>query len=861
MGSSPTRFAMTTSTERGAVEYNVDPFKLIEQGISTFPTDPGDKRPVARDPRKHPVPPRKCDCDGESCAHHPSVARISWSKDMTTDPAQIERWVREYPGCRWAAPTGDVNGFFAVDIDSQEADDWWEEKWFPEGSEVPSPSGGRHVRYSMELGENIQTNKSKVYPGIDIRGEGGYIVAYTDDFSDIPAATEEILEIIPRRKTYDDRKEKAAEQANEYAVQAEDAEVDAQEPSDKPSEVSLAEQRVLKGISDALDALPRPWKPGAGYHDVQFRSACHLWRIVNNTRDYATTEDEAYALFVKHAPLRDKHDHVLRDERWRSAKHHATGQVADPPGDTPVRLEVTDELVSKFADSEIDKLFWESRKIGEVKKLIRELRVKGATEQEAYSISYDSAAMKRMRKAGMGSSTWGFVKAEYEEPVPVKAEGLDEEWGDDEPVVKKKAGLSFGRAALPLVLLEDDERDIVRKYPNYIDNYIDAAKKFYAKPNLPLHYVNAWISLSVGIGDKASILLESGRVPLSLWGFNLAPSAAGKSDANAHMHNSVDAMRAGGFAGVDVGDDASAQSLIEVIMERPGKSIGVFMDECREFLTASKKMGSYQELLMGTCLRLYDGEAKRALRKGMEEEKVGEKTETSFTLWMQGAWKRVIEILDESDIESGFVGRFLVAIGGDAEVTRESLTLKIASEYQVENGGRHPLIDSYAVPVRQAVARLEPKSRIEFANQEVLERYVDMREKMEAYASQHRLSESIRGVLLRVGMNVAKGAALLALSEGRTRIEMEDMLLAMKSGEYWVKGSVELAEAISASRYRRLVDDILLLVQSRPRTTAAILRAPKFQNMKKFEVDEIIERAEKEGRIRRSSTGVWEAME
>lgn len=831
------------------MEYNVDPFKMIEQGISTFPTDPGDKRPVARKPSQHPADPSK------------KVARISWASDMTTDPAQIERWINEYPGCRWGAPTGDVNGFFAVDVDAAEASDWWDEKWFPEGSDVATPSGGRHIRYSMEPGLDIQTNKSKVHDRIDIRGEGGYIVAYTDDFSNMPAATEEILEILPRRTKRDDQREEAAEAVeNEYAVQSD--EVDAQEPADKPSEVSLAEQRVLKGITDSLDALPRPWVEGAGYHDVQFRAACHLWRIVNNTRDYATDEAAAHALFLKHAPLRhdDKHDYINRDDRWKSAKHHATGQVADPPGETPIRLEVTDDLLSKYADSEIDKLFWESKKIGEVKKLIRELRVKGATSQEAYSISYDCAAMKRIRKSNSGSSsTWGFVKAEYEEPLPQRVEAVDEDWSA--PEVAAKPRITQGRDGLPMTLLTDAERDIVRSYPNYIDRYIDAAKKFYAKPNLPLHYVNAWISLSVGIGDKASILLESGRVPLSLWGLNLAPSAAGKSDANAHMHNSVDAMRAGGFSGVDVGDDASAQSLIEVIMERPGKSIGIFMDECREFLTASKKMGSYQELLMGACLRLYDGEAKRALRKGMDEEKVGEKTETSFTLWMQGAWKRVIEILDESDIESGFVGRFLVAIGGDAEVTRESLTLRIASEYQVENGGRHPLIDSFSVPVRQAVARLEPKSRIEFASQAVLDRYVDMREDMEKYASAHRLQESIRGVLLRVGMNVAKGAALLALSEGRTRVEMEDLLLAMKSGEYWVKGSVELAEAISASKYRRLVDDIVLLVQSRPRTTAAILRAPKFQNMKKFEVDEIVERAEKEGRIKRSTTGVWEAME
>lgn len=820
------------------MEYNVDPFAIINSGYAVFPTDPGDKRPVAASPASHPADPSK------------KVARMAWSQEATTDPEVVQKWIAEYPGCRWGVPTGDLNGFIAVDIDSQEADDWWEEKWLPEGADVATPRGGRHIRYSVEPGLDIQTNKGKVFAGIDIRAEGGYVVAYSDDFSSIPEAPEAVLEMLPRRTRYADV-DGSSEAASEYAVSGNVA-------ADKPSEASLAEQRVLKGITDSLDALPRPWKEGAGYHDAQFRAACHLWRIVNNTRDYATTEEQARALFVKHAPLRedDKYDYINRDDRWKSAKHHTTGQVADPPGDIPVRLEVDDELLSKYADSEIDKLFWESTKIGQVKRLIHELRVKGATEQEAYSISYDCAAMKKIRKSNSGSSsTWGFVRSEYDSPAPLAEEAIDDSW--DSPVAAS-GPIVHGREGLPLTLLWEDERSVVRNYPNYIDNYIDAAKKFYAKPNLPLHYVNAWISLSVGIGDKASIMLESGRVPLSMWGLNLAPSAAGKSDANNHMHNSVDAMRPGGFAGVDVGDDASAQSLIEVIMERPGKSIGVFMDECREFLVASKKPGTYQDLLMGTMLRLYDGEAKRALRKGMDESQVGEKTETSFTLWMQGAWNRVIEILDESDIESGFVGRFLVAIGGGAEVTRESLTLRIASEYQVENGGRHPLIDSFAVPVRQMVGRLGNSPRIEFASDEVLTRFVDMRERMEAYASKHRLSESLRGVLLRVGLNVAKGAGLLALSEGRTRIEMEDLLLAMKSGEYWVKGSVELAEAISASKYRRLVDEVVAMVESRGRVrTSTIYRAPKLMNMKRFEVDEVTERAEKEGRIALRN-GYWE---
>lgn len=814
--------------------YDVNPYTLIEQGISIFPTDPGDKRPVAREPRQHPVNPKW---------DYP-VARLSWGEVATTDPAQIEQWIKDYPGCRWGAPTGDINGFFAVDIDSQAGSDWWDDKWFDPGSDVNSPSGGRHARYGMDLGLDIQTNRGKIHPDVDIRGEGGYIVAYTDDFSDLPPAPEDLIEFLPKRTSTDAEAERAAEAA-EVAASTHVA-----------TEVTPQEARVLKGITDRLDALPRPWRKGAGYHAVQFEAACHLWRIVNNTRDYATTEADAYALFMKHAPLRDKNDAHLREARWWEGKKYAEGQVADPPGETPIRLENIDEILTKYQDSETERLFWESRNIGDVKRLIHNLRTAGADMQEAYSLSYESAAMKKMRERGMTQSTWGFVKSEYEAPVIEDDEAFDE-W-EVKKTVKELDGPK--RVDKPVLLLTEAERDIIRDYPNFIDRYIDAAKYLYAEPNLPLHYVNAWIALSMGIGDQASIYETKGRMPLSLWGFLLAPSAAGKSDANDLLQSTVDALRAGGWASVSLGDDTSAEQLMDIVVERPGKSMGIFMDECREFLDGSKRPGSYESKALGAYLKLYDGKAKRQLRRGMDKEQVGEESEVAFTLWMQGAWNPVVETMDTRHIENGFVGRFLVAVGGEAKVTRDSLTPEIASEYQVENGGRHPMIDSFAIPVRQLVKNaVADGTRIQFANREVINRYVDMRQKLDDFAQSHPLAEHLRGVLLRVGINMFKGAALLALSEGRLHIEMQDMLLAMKSGEYWVKGSVELAEAISASNYRRLVEHVVDLVQSRSRSAATIYRSPRFQNMKRFEVDEIVERAEKEGKIRLVQ-GVWEAV-
>lgn len=793
---------MTAATE-------VNPLELIDQGLSIFPCDAGDKRPVAKDPAQHPA----------SNKPDEKIARLSWGSIATDDPAQIEKWIKDYPGCSWGVPTGSTNGFIAIDIDSPAAETWWAEKWLPSGKEVTSASGNLHVYYAVGQKYDIQTNRSKIHQDVDVRGEGGYVVAYTNDFRGIPAITEDILELLPERQ--------------EYTTEP------APEGLEPPSEVSEAERRVLKGITDMLDALPRPWRKGAGYHDVQFRAACFLNRIANSPY-YATDRDYAHALFNQHAPLREGVGTTLRDQRWDGAVRATQGQIAEHPGDTPIRLDAI-EILDGIKDQAIHTLFWESKKIGDVKRLIHELRMQGASEQEAYSVSYECAAMKNIRKANSGSSsTWGYVVKEYEQPIVEKDDPVGESWGGS---IKKGDGY-------PLRLITEDERASVRNYPNFIDQYISAAQKIYDEPNMPIHYVNAWSALSAAVGDKGKIYLDRGVVPLNMWTLKMAPSAAGKSDANKFHSDVVDVARPSGWGDVYLGSDASAESLVDILMERNQRTSMIARDEAHSFLEASRHPGAYEYKTRQLFLELYDGNVSRAVRKGMDRDRVGERAWTNFILSLQGTWAKVTEAMSEGDIESGFIGRFLVAVGDEARITRDSLTLKFASEYQVsENGGRNPVIDQFADPVRRLTTDLGRGSMIVPASEEVNDRLTDIRIALRDFAETHPLADHLRGVLLRVGMNIAKGAALVALSEGRTRFEMEDLLLAAKSGEHWLKSSILLAEAVSSSEYRRLVEYVAEQVAIRPRSEGTLMKLGRLKNMRMFEAAEIIQRAQKEGLI------------
>jgi hypothetical protein len=109
---------------------------------------------------------------------NPAVARGFYS--ATTNPETIRRFwsVRDR---NVAIPTGAISGFWVLDIDPDHCGDasidalQAKHGTLPPTREVITGGGGRHLwfRYTGP----IQSSEGRVAPGIDVRGDGGYVVA------------------------------------------------------------------------------------------------------------------------------------------------------------------------------------------------------------------------------------------------------------------------------------------------------------------------------------------------------------------------------------------------------------------------------------------------------------------------------------------------------------------------------------------------------------------------------------------------------------------------------------------------------------------------------------------------------------
>ena len=138
------------SMYHAAVEY-------IKMGLAVFPLEERGKKPKTRN----------------GC------------KDATKDAAQIKAWWQQWPNANIGIATGKVSGgIFVIDLDVDEdkgIDGYHELKnWqrdngcFPDSWIAMTGRGGYHLYFKAD---NEIRNRAGIIDGVDVRGDGGYVVA------------------------------------------------------------------------------------------------------------------------------------------------------------------------------------------------------------------------------------------------------------------------------------------------------------------------------------------------------------------------------------------------------------------------------------------------------------------------------------------------------------------------------------------------------------------------------------------------------------------------------------------------------------------------------------------------------------
>ena len=138
--------------------------RLAERyNFAVFPVQP----PVIGDPKTGKLPLIK-----------------GWPEAATTDPIQIETWWSRRPNANIGVATGKKSDVWVLDVDVKHdglasldklaAESG--EDWLPTMTALTG-SFGLHFYFRYDASRPVKNSVSKIAPGLDVRGDGGYVVA------------------------------------------------------------------------------------------------------------------------------------------------------------------------------------------------------------------------------------------------------------------------------------------------------------------------------------------------------------------------------------------------------------------------------------------------------------------------------------------------------------------------------------------------------------------------------------------------------------------------------------------------------------------------------------------------------------
>ena len=104
----------------------------------------------------------------------------AWPQRATSALEQLEAWALEYHVCNWGVATGPGTGIFVVDVDGMSGQialaEFWKKGYVLPATLTVATGDGLHHYFRWPAGRNIRNSAGKLARGLDIRGDGGFVV-------------------------------------------------------------------------------------------------------------------------------------------------------------------------------------------------------------------------------------------------------------------------------------------------------------------------------------------------------------------------------------------------------------------------------------------------------------------------------------------------------------------------------------------------------------------------------------------------------------------------------------------------------------------------------------------------------------
>lgn len=408
-------------------------------------------------------------------------------------------------------------------------------------------------------------------------------------------------------------------------------------------------------------------------------------------------------------------------------------------------------------------------------------------------------------------------------------------------------------------LLTDGERSYLSEQKSWVDRYMSWAHGKLAKQNEPYDRINAWIILSASFADCAYIPRKNGPEGLNLYTMTLGETTTGKSQSLKLMRTVLDEV----FMedkGYNLGGNASPNALGEKLLERDGKVSLFNKDEAhglfKQWGTQDWTTGMMEDLAL-----LYDGVVPPMLRMGKKD--MGKAAKTHFLMHLMGTPEEITRSLNRDMFKSGFLARFMWAIGEPRTLSREAFKEEDSDGTEIKYGFE-PMARQWAAEFGEIKRRLRGGASNGHIAIRISQRGAERMEVVKwDLANLVKKSDVnwdiLNPSLVRMGTTIRKCASLLALVEGLDEADEKHVLQAIEAAEEWVKNLFIVAGQISASDFERNCDLVEQFVKERDDKVKLEFVNRRFKAWRVRDLQETIGALTSQGRLKESSdkNGKW----
>lgn len=463
----------------------------------------------------------------------------------------------------------------------------------------------------------------------------------------------------------------------------------------------------------------------------------------------------------------------------------------------------------------------------------------GCTPQEVYTLSKHAACNKFERDNRPDSDLWDTVRKAYtkftadvESPIPL-APSIQ---------IEVPAFLTeIERAALP--------ETFVDRYVSWVAERTDAAPTY--------SRTLAFMILSSIFGGRGYLPDSYGDKFLNLWAILSGPTTqTRKTTARDIALRIVHGFEINALGGerIDIGSDVTKEGLGKVLGERDGLVSLVQTDEVSGMF---KEMygKSYQHGTIEYFTKLYDGTVPVVIRAAKDAGQ-NKRAKTIFNFLGLGVPSEISEILTRRDFDSGFLTRMLWCVA-------DAPSRKPGSDDWPDDTYEYHLTENvkwiYDLKKRALKFDTEKPAPIRISKQ-AKARYNQWAEMVRQHAESYHDSV-LEASVTRFEHSVRKAAALLAMYDGTTTIELHHLLPALAQGELWYGDLLRMLNDVSASVFEKLQNQVeSFIAQGKNATRPDYSVRRKFADLRPQELNEVLLTLTQQGRIRGRTNTEWQVL-